>query len=163
MRNRSVKSVAFGGMFAAVALVIMCLGGLIPLATFVCPMLATLVGQIVLRACGEKTAWCWYGTVAILSAFLAPDKEGAAVFIFLGYYPILKPHFEKFRFGWSGKLLLFNVAVCVMYWILLKIVGMDQLADDYEELGKWGGAVMLLLGNLTFFLLDKLLTKFSRK
>ena len=95
MRNRSVKSVAFGGMFAAVALVIMCLGGLIPLATFVCPMLATLVGQIVLRACGEKTAWCWYGTVAILSAFLAPDKEGAAVFVFLGYYPIIRKYFPK--------------------------------------------------------------------
>ena len=163
MRNKTVKSVAFGGMFAAVALVIMCLGGLIPLATFICPMLATLIGNLVFRFCGKKTAWCWYGVVAFLSALLAPDKEAAAVFVFLGYYPFLKPWFERHRLGWIGKLVLFNCAVGLMYLLLLKLFGMEELAQEYEELGKWGGVVMLCMGNVTFFLLDKLLTKLSRK
>ena len=163
MRNKSVKSVALGGMFAAVALVIMCLGGLIPFATFVCPMFATLTGYVVFRSCGGRTAWCWYAVVSVLSALLAPDKEAAAVFMFLGYYPFLKPRFEKSRFGWIGKILLFNCAIGIMYLLLLKLFGMVELTQEYEELGAWGGAIMLVLGNVTFLLLDRLLTKLSRK
>ena len=38
-RRSPAFAVALGGMLAALAVVIMCLGGLIPVATFVCPML----------------------------------------------------------------------------------------------------------------------------
>ena len=43
MRRIAAKQVAFGGMMAALALVIMGLGGLIPVATYVCPMLCMLL------------------------------------------------------------------------------------------------------------------------
>jgi len=162
MRNNSVKSTALGGMLAAVALVIMCLGSLIPLATFICPMLATLTCFIVFRACGKQTAWCWYGVVSILSALMAPDKEAAAVFVFLGYYPCVKPWFDNRRCGWIGKLLLFNSAIGIMYLLLLKLFGMSELAGEYAELGLLGIIVMVLLGNVTFFLLDVLLSKLAR-
>ena len=87
MRNASVKAVALGGMLASVSVVIICLGGLIPLATFICPMLCIMTGHIVLRSCGTKIAWCWYGVVSILCLLMAPDKEAAMLFLFLGYYP----------------------------------------------------------------------------
>ena len=161
MRNSSVKAIALGGMLAAVALIIMCLGGMIPLATFVCPMFATLTGLTVFRICGKKIAWCWYGVVALLSVLMAPDKEAAVVFAFLGYYPFVKPWFDKHRFGWILKLLMFNCAIGVMYFLLLKLFGMSELAGEYAELGLLGGAVMILLGNVTFFLLDRLITKLS--
>ena len=48
--------------------------------------------QAVLKTCGVRIAWAWYGAVAILSLLLAPDKEAAAVFAFLGYYPIVTPN-----------------------------------------------------------------------
>lgn len=163
MRNRTVKDIALGGMLTAVALVIMCLGGLIPLATFVCPMFATLTGQVAFRACGRKIAWCWYGAVAILSLLLGPDKEAAATFLFLGYYPFIKPWFDKHRWGWAGKLVLFNCAIGCMYLLLLKLFGMEDLAREYAELGFLGGAVLLVLGNVTFVLLDLLLKKLWRK
>lgn len=163
MRNNSVKTIALGGMLAAVALIIMCLGGLIPLATFVCPMLATLTGLVVFRTSGKKIAWCWYGVVAFLGALMAPDKEAAAVFVFLGYYPFVKPWFDRHRFGWIGKLLLFNCAIGIMYFLLLNLFGMSELAGEYAELGLLGGIVMVLLGNVTFFLLDRLIAKLSRK
>ena len=80
---------------AALAIVIMCLGGLIPFATFVCPMLCCMITKLVLSMCGKRIAWAWYGAVAILSVLMAPDKEAAAVFVFLGYYPIVKPWMDK--------------------------------------------------------------------
>ena len=163
MRNNSVKAIAAGGMFAAGALVIMCMGSLIPLATFVCPMFATLTGYVVFRMCGNKTAWCWYAVVALLSVLLAPDKEAAAVFVFLGYYPFVKPWIERFRFAWIGKLLLFNIAIGILYFLLLKLFGMADLASEYAQLGLLSGVIMIVLGNITFFLLDRLLTKLTSK
>ena len=42
MRNTNAKAMALGGVLGALALVIMCMGGLIPFATYVCPMLCTV-------------------------------------------------------------------------------------------------------------------------
>ena len=83
--------IALGGILAALAVVLMNMGTLIPVATYVCPMLCMLLLQLVLKICGSRIAWAWYGAVAILSLLMAPDKEAAVVFLALGYYPILKP------------------------------------------------------------------------
>ena len=69
---------------AALAVVIMCMGGLIPVSTFVCPMLCMFLLSVVLKSCGQRLAWAWYGAVAILGTLLGPDKEATAVFVFLG-------------------------------------------------------------------------------
>lgn len=161
MRNGSAKAVALGGVMAALALVFMCLGGLIPVATFVCPMICMLMLQLVYRLCGRRTGWAWYGAVAILSALLGPDKEAAAVFLFLGYYPLLKPWLDRQRLGWLLKLLLFNGAILAMYGILINLFGMAELAREYAELGRIMTAVMLALGNACFFLLDFCLRRFA--
>ena len=163
MRNNGAKQIALGGMMAALAVVIMSLGGMIPSATFVCPVLCCLILQIVRTICGDRMAWAWYGAVAILSRLMGPDKEAAAVFVFLGYYPILKPKFDKSRLKWVWKLLYFNVVILAMYWLLIHLFGMAQLAQEWEELGIWMTGIMLLLGNVTFFLLDRVLSKKFRR
>ena len=43
MGRNGAKSVALGGVMAALAVVIMCMGGIIPLATYVCPMLCAVL------------------------------------------------------------------------------------------------------------------------
>ena len=144
---------ALGGVLAALAVVVMCLGTIIPVATYVCPMLCALLLQAVLKTCGVRIAWAWYGAVAILSLLLAPDKEAAAVFAFLGYYPIVKPRLDKTRLRWLWKGLLFNASV------LVRVFGLAQVAEDFEEIGVVMLIVLLILGNVTFFLLDKLLEK----
>ena len=147
-----------GGVFAALALVIMCLGGLIPVATFVCPMLCCLLVKLILALCGRRTAWAWYAAVAILSVLMAPDKEAAAIFLFLGYYPMVKPRLDGTRLKWLWKLLLFNASIGVMYALMIHLLGMADVAAEYEEVGFAMAAVMLVLGNVTFFLLDRLLS-----
>ena len=155
-RNNEASAIALGGVMAALAVVFLCLT-VIPVATFICPALCMLLLQIVARQCGKRIGWAWYGAVAILGLLLAPDKEAAAVFVFLGYYPLLKPFFDRWKFRWLWKGLYFNSAIAVLYTLLLKILGMDQLAQDYAQLGMALTAVMLILANVTFFLLDKLL------
>ena len=156
-RNTPASAIALGGVMAALAVVIMSLGGLIPVATYVSPMLCALLLQMVLKTCQERIAWAWYGAVALLSCLLSPDKEAAAVFVFLGYYPIVKPKLDSRRAKWLWKGLLFNISVGVMYFLLLKVLGMDELSAEFADMGFWMLAVLLILGNVTFFLLDRLL------
>ena len=150
---------ALGGMMAALAVVIMSLGGLIPVATYVCPMLCMILLSFVRKFCADRVAWAWYGAVSILSLLLAPDREAAAVFLFLGYYPMVKPFLDKRRFKWIWKGLLFNAAVLVLYGIALYVLGIDQVVSEFAELGNWMLAVTLILGNVTFFLLDRVLER----
>lgn len=161
MRTEARK-IAFGGMFAALAAVIMSLGGLIPVATFTCPMLCMLLLAFVTRMCGNRIGWAWYGVVAVLSLLLGPDKEAASVFVFLGFYPIVKPRFDRLRFAVIPKLALFNVLILTMYALLIRLFGMNQIAAEFAEIGRVLTVVMLLLGNVIFLLLDRVLTRFSR-
>ena len=159
MRRNSAKQVAFGGVLGSLAVVFMGVGGLIPVATYVSPVLCMLMLHLVCLTCGKRIGWAWYGAVAILSALLSADKEAAAVFAFLGYYPIIKPKLDKLRFGMVWKLLLFNTAVAVMYWLLLAVFGMTELLAEYREMGTVLLGVALVLGNVTFLLLDRVLSR----
>lgn len=154
---------ALGGVLAALAVAAMSLGTIIPVATYVCPMFCAVLLQLVLKTFGKTTAWAWYGAVAILSALMAPDKEAAAVFVFLGYYPIVKPRLDRTRLPWLWKGILFNSAVGILYYFLLRILGMDALNAEFAEMGTAMLVILLILGNVTFFLLDKLLGRKFRK
>lgn len=163
MHKTNAKQIAMGGVFAALAIVIMWLGGLIPIATFVCPMICMLILHLIRKLCGNRIAWAWYGVVAILSVLLGPDKEAAAVFVFLGYYPIIKPKIDRIKPGWLWKGIYFNAVILLLYQLLIYLFGMDQIAAEYRELGKVLTVVVLLIGNLCFFLLDRVLTQFGRR
>lgn len=156
MRNRTGKSVAIGGVLAALAVVVMSLGTWIPGCTYICPILCLLMTLLVLKTCGGRMAWTWYAAVAILAVLLSPDKEAAGVFLVLGYYPILKPRLDKSRLEWLWKLLLFNGAVIVLYAVLIGLLGLEAEGDTQTARWIFLG-VLLLLGNATFVVTDFLL------
>ena len=93
--------------------------------------------KFVYQSCGNRIGWSWYGAVAILSLLLAPDKEAAAVFLFLGYYPIIKPWIDRRKGKWLWKGLLFNSMTLTMYWLLMHLFGFAQLAVEFAEMGGW--------------------------
>jgi hypothetical protein len=163
MRHNSAKNVALGGVMAALAVVVMCMGTLIPVATFICPMVCMILLTVVKKQAENRTAWAWYGAVSILSVLLAPDKEAAAVFVFLGYYPIIKPWMDKRKLSFLWKLVLFNAAILVMYILLIHLFGLTSISEDFQELGTVMTVVTLILGNITLFLFDFNLTLLDKK
>ena len=48
-KKTPASAVALGGVLAALAVVIMCLGTLIPIATYVCPAICMLLVQVVTK------------------------------------------------------------------------------------------------------------------
>lgn len=157
---KNSRKIALTGMLCALAAVFMMLGGTIPLATFCCPALAGLMLVPVFVECGEKLSWCAYAAIAALSLMLCPDKEAALLFVFLGYYPILRWRLEQIRAGALrviAKLGVFNLAVGLTYLLLIFLLRMDRLLQEYREMGFILTAACLVLGNITLLVYDKLL------
>lgn len=161
MKKTPATQIAFGGVMAALALVIMNMVGLIPVATYVCPSLCMILLSAVLKLCGGRIAWAWYGAVAILSVLMAPDKEAAAIFAVLGYYPIIKPAFERTKLPNTCKYLYFNVVILAVYWLLINLMGLTEIAKEFSEMGILFTIVMLLMGNMIFRMLDRILSRIA--
>lgn len=163
MGHNGAKSVALGGVMAALAVVVMCMGGVIPLATYVCPVICAILLAVVLALTGRRIAWAWYAAVSLLSLLMGPDKEAAAVFLFLGYYPIIKPWVDQRKMPFLWKLLIFNLSIGVMYALLIYLFRLEQVVRDFSQLGTVLTAVVLVLGNVTLFMLDFLLGRIGNR
>ena len=154
------RKMAPTGMLCALAVVIMMLGGVIPLATFCCPALAGLMLIPVFVECGEKLSWCAYAAIAALSLILCPYKEAALLLAFIGYYPILRWRLDQLRsrlLRVVAKLGVFNLAVLAMYALSILVLQMDQILREYQEMGLALTVACLLVGNVTLLLYDRLI------
>lgn len=157
---KNSKKMALTGMLCALAVAIMMMGALFPLATFCCPALAGLMLVPIFVECGEKLSWCAYAAIAALSLMLCPDKEAALLFVFLGYYPILRWRLEQIRSALLriiARLGIFNIAVGLTYLLLIFLFRMDRVMQEYREMGLIITAACLVLGNITLLLYDRLL------
>ena len=159
--KRASRDLALCGVLCALAVAIMAMGTIIPVATYCCPLLASMTIVPVLIICGEKLSWAMFAASAILSLLLAPDKEAAAIFLALGYYPIVKPRLDKKpkprRIVW--KLLLFNAAIIAVYGALLFVFRLDALREELFSMGLWLTLALILGGNVIFWLDDMLLER----
>ena len=50
-----------------------------------------------------------------------------------------------------------------MYWLLISVLGLTALVEEYRQTGRIMLAVQLILGNVIFFLLDRVLDRKFRK
>ena len=161
MRRKRTAQLALAAVLCALAVTVMMLGGLIPAATFCCPMLAGFLTIPILCECGAGMALCAWAAISILSCLLGPDKEASAIYLFLGWYPVLRPKLEKLRqpLRFLLKLLIFNCAVFAVYSLLLFVLGLENLRAEFSDMGKIMLLVTLVLGNGIFILFDFVLPR----
>ena len=156
MRKRT-HELALAGVLAAVAAVLLCLGGVVPLATYAAPVLASAAVLVAGEECRPSLAWGCWAVSAALGLLLCGDREAALLYAFLGYYPLLKPRLDALRPGFlrvGAKLLLCAVSVGAMYALLLWVFRLEALARELAESSSallWGTA---LLGAAVFLVYD---------
>ena len=165
MRSRKSygRPVALCGMMAALSVTLMHLGVIIPIMLYVAPMAACILVMFVCVECGLRFAWAEYAAAALLAVLFVPDKEIAFVFAFLGYYPLIKPKFDRLHpklICTAAKLVYFNAAILAMYVLLYSMFFPGQLFTDLKDAGLLLTAVTLLVGNIAFFALDRALLRF---
>lgn len=155
--------IAMGGVFAALAVVLMLLGGLIPIGTYAAPMLASLLLIPLLRDLSPGLCVGWYVVVSLLSALFCPDRETALVFCFLGWYPICKPKLDRLRTfsRCFWKLMIFNAAAAALYAVLIVLFRLEAVLKEWKETAPGWLVLMLLLGNAAFFVYDVVLGRLA--
>ena len=154
MREQSRK-VALCGVLCGLAVVVLLLGGLFSLAVYCAPLLAMAVLLPVLEEYGPGTAGAAYGAVAILALLLVPDRETALVYVFFGWYPILRPRIAALpslpvrlvcRLGVCG------LSMFLLYGVTIRLLGLPAVAE--EPGGGWVTAALAAMGCAVFLLLD---------
>lgn len=158
--GRRSHEIAFCGVSAALGTVLLLLGGLIPGTTYCAPVLGMLPLLPALAEYGWRPALSVYGVTAVLALLFVPDKELAGVYLFLGYYPVLQPALNRLHsrlVRLSCKLAIFNAAVLALYYLLLRVLGLDMLESEFVEYSRPFLLALLGGGNLVFLLLDRAL------
>ena len=157
----SSRKLALCGLLTALAVTLLLLGGILPLATFCAPMLAMVVLLPVLEEFGHRAAATAWGAAAILALLLVPDRETALVFVFFGWYPILRPRLNRLPGRLPrllAKLAVYGAATMLLYGLVLRLMGLtaDLLAGTRLMNG-----LLLVLGSITFLALDRVLERLT--
>lgn len=163
MKKTPAYRVALCGILGALAVVLMMLGGIVPVAVYCCPLLACLLLVPLLELFSKKLCIGWYLVVSLLSLLLVPDKETALVFTFLGWYPIARAPINKLpkALRFFVKFLIFNTAVIAMYALMIYVFQMQAVVEEFRTTGLPLLIVMAVLANVVFFVLDLLLDRMT--
>ena len=163
MNRKHQKSwgMAYCGIVTALCVALMLLGAVIPIAMFIAPAVAGFLVATVCVECGMQLALTAYAAVSLLALLFVPDKEVALIFVFLlGYYPLVKPRFERIRppvLRGLCKLLLCNAAVLAMYSLLLVVVPAGSVSQELRTTALAMTLLTLAMGNVAFALYDRAL------
>lgn len=162
--QRQSRKMALCGMMAALSAAVLTWGSLIPLSTFICPMLAMMCFIPAVCAYGAGTTLTMYAAVSVLGLLLCPDKETALLYIFLGWYPSVRPRLDFLPRlpGMVVKCALFSLSMAVMYTLILYLFQLEAVVEEFAEYSAAMIVGMLALGNVTFLLYDRVLANFSR-
>ena len=161
MRGRKSWAMAYCGMAAALSVALMLLGAVIPVLMFIAPAVASFLIATVCMECGKTMAWTAYGAVSVLALLFVPDKEEALIFVFLlGYYPLVKPRFERVRpalLRGAAKLALCNGSILLLYGLVLLLVPGGSISQDLKATAQAVSLTTLAMGNVAFLLYDRAL------
>lgn len=161
--RRQSRRIALCGLLAALTTALLALGSLIPLAAVACPMLAMVCLLPVVLLYGPGAALLVYAGAALLALLLCADKEPALLYVFLGWYPALRPRLSRLPrlFRVPVKCALFSLAVSAMYALALHLFRMEAIVEEFAGYSTAMTLGLLALGNVVFLLFDRCLGTLS--
>ena len=153
------KKTAFCAMMAALGTVIMLTGGLVSVFTYCSPLISALLLIPVLDLHGTLYAWMVWFVTAALSMIIGVDKEASFFYAFLGWYPILKPVFDRVH-GKLPRILakaaVFSVSVCAMYGLTCFVFRIGDIVDSFSA-SHWINIAFLVCLVIVMLLYDRVL------
>lgn len=144
---------ALCAMMAAVAVVLMLSSSLIPILTYTAPILSSLALLPILYEFGSKYAWLTWSVAALLAFLLCTDREAAFFFLFIGYYPIVKPVLDQIptkTLRLCAKLALFTLVFSLLFVLLAFVMSLEDMRNE------------LLLSALVYFALIFIMLVYDR-
>ena len=155
--KQQTRELALCGVFCALAAALLWMSGILPLATYGWPILASFTLLPVREECRRGYAWSCFAASAVLGLLLCANKEAALVFCFLGYYPLLKPQLDGIlprALRFPAKLLLCIAAMDTMYALILFVFQLPAVVQEFSETAPWLLWATAATGLLLFFVYD---------
>ena len=161
MKNDKVKKLALASMLSGLGVIVLLLGSFIEVLDLSAAMFASMIILIAVIEAGKIWPWLTYFVTAVIALLLLPYKLPAVIYLFAGYYPIIKEKIEKLPkiFAWIIKFAAFNVSLAlalVVFKLFLPAVSLELipgLKNVYTYL------IYYVVGNIIFVLYDILLTR----
>lgn len=126
-----------------------------PYLTYAVPAVAGALIILPLVEISKAGAVATYFVSSLLVLLFAEPEAKLMYVCFFGYYPILKSVFEGIKSRVAEyilKLLTFNVAVTLVYFVFAKIFGIPL--DSVDDFGKYTALILYTVGNIAFILYD---------
>ena len=143
--EKKSRMISFCAIIAALGTVVMLTGGLVPVFTYCSPIIASVLLISVLEEYGTRESWMVWAVTSALSVLIGIDKEAAFFYLFLGWYPIVKPAFDRIPslpLRTAAKLLLFILSIAVMYALICFVFLLGEVISSFSA---------VLWVNLLFF------------
>ena len=156
MKKQS-KRIAACGVTAALGVVIMLLGNVFGLGMYLAPMLVGLSLTAIGKEWGIKYQLLLWIAIGLLSMIMVSNLEQNLMFIGLfGWYPVFRPVLQKWKLlpRVVVKFLIFNVIVVALEAFLILVLVLESLGTGLTIL-------LLVLGNVTFFVYDFAIPRFE--
>ena len=160
---KKTRYTTISGMVSALSVVIMLLTNIMPSMMYVIPIITGAIVFAVNEIIGKKWALGVFFVTSFISFVLLTDKEAALNYtLFFGYYPLLKPLYEKLPkvLSWGVKVLTFNVALVAIGLIVTFILKLPFLDED---MGKFTIPIFAVLFNIVFVMYDIMFTVFKTR
>ena len=155
---KTTQKTALCGVFGALSIVIMLMGSIIPMATYICPAFAAFLILPVVAEYGEKAALTLYASVSLLSLILIAEKEFVLMYVCVfGLYSVfkfkadrIKPKFLQFTL----KALYALATTAATYGLLLFVFPNPVLEGEFGEMSAVLMIIFFTLFVITFMLYD---------
>lgn len=158
------KTISVCALMCALAVVIMLLGGFIPVMTYCSPIIASLCLIPIMNSFGKRYTLLSYVVISLLSVLLSPDKESAFFWIFFAWYPVVQPILNlKIRNKvacFLSKMLLFAVLTFLMYYITCSVLGIKEILESFSSSGVLN-TVFYILVVVVMLIYDILLSRMN--
>ena len=151
------RRMAVCSMMTALGVVVLLLGAVLSLGMYACPMIVGLCLMPIGQEFGKKYQILLWLAISFLSMLLVPNPEENLMFFGLfGWYPILWPSLQRLSkgLGMAVKLLLFNAVIIALEALVLLVLAPEAMEPSMLFL-------LLVLGNVTFVLYDRVIPKFG--
>ena len=160
---KKTRYTTISGMVSALSVVIMLLTNIMPSMMYVIPIITGAIVFAINEIIGKKWALGVFFVTSLISFILLADKEAALNYtLFFGYYPLLKPLYEKLPkvLSWGVKVFNFNVALVTIGLIVTFIFKLPFLDEDF---GKLTIPLFAVLFNVVFVMYDIMFTVFKSR
>ena len=151
MKKTKILSVC--SLMAAMCVAVLSIGSLIESLDITLAMLAGVVVMVVATEYGDRAGFAVFAVAGLLSLLL-PGKSPAILFLALGgWYPIVQKKINMLQ-PLLARVVKFAIFNGVLILLLLVSVGVTGITDP-----KWMYAALFVIGNLCFYLYDRLLDR----